>query len=102
MSFMKICFKNTAQHSTNPLFIRTLLALHEIRELYPDKPTLATEAIGIWMEWYFNAFQTIKEHPIFGTGTGSFLTIYQKGVKGKRNRSDDAGCLYDGIPVTGQ
>lgn len=66
---------------SNALFLRTHQALHEIREWHPDKPAQVTEAVGIRMEWYVNSLQIIKENPIFGSGTGSFQTAYQKRVK---------------------
>jgi O-antigen ligase len=66
---------------TNTLFTRTQQVLHEISQWDPDQPALPTEAVGIRVEWYLNTFQIIKAHPIFGTGTGSFLTAYQKRAK---------------------
>ena len=56
-------------------------AVSELAEWQTDKPS--TTSIGVRMEFYRGALQIVREHPVFGAGTGSFPAAYAEVVSGK-------------------
>jgi O-antigen ligase len=39
-------------------------------------------SVGLRLEWYANSLKLISEHPLLGTGTGSFPGVYARAVEG--------------------
>lgn len=63
-----------------PLQTRIDEILHDIRTERADRP--ASSSVGYRMEFYRNTLALIKQHPVLGTGTGSFPAAYADQVKG--------------------
>jgi O-antigen ligase len=61
---------------------RVNTAITELRAWQPDKP--ANTSVGLRMEFYRRSLNIVREHPLFGAGTGSFPTAYAATVKGKQ------------------
>ena len=60
---------------------RTNRAVSEMRDWTPDSPS--TSSIGMRMEFYRSSLNIVREHPLFGAGTGSFPAAYAATVAGK-------------------
>lgn len=54
--------------------------LFEVQHQDPDRP--AQTSAGYRLEFYRNTLMLIGKNPVFGTGTGSFPTIYSEQVQG--------------------
>lgn len=63
-----------------PMQTRLNGVISEIKTESADRP--ATTSTGFRLEFYRNTLELIKKHPITGTGTGSFPTVYADQVKG--------------------
>jgi len=55
-------------------------AISEMSDWHPGKPS--DTSIGLRMEFYRGSLQIIREHPLFGAGTGSFPAAYAATVNG--------------------
>ncbi len=62
-----------------PMQSRLKAVMFEIQTEGADRP--ATTSTGFRLEFYRNTLELIKKHPITGTGTGSFPTVYADQVK---------------------
>ena len=60
---------------------RTNRAVSELHDWQPDAPSASS--IGMRMEFYRSSVHIIREHPFFGSGTGSFPAVYAATVAGK-------------------
>ena len=52
----------------------------ELHDWQPDAPSISS--IGMRMEFYRTSFNIVREHPLFGAGTGSFPAAYAASVAG--------------------
>lgn len=43
----------------------------------------ASTSVSLRLEWYAHTINVIREHPLAGTGTGSFPAVYAKEVEGR-------------------
>lgn len=59
---------------------RTALAFKEITEWRPGEPSATS--VGQRLEFYRNSLGIVREHPIFGVGTGGFPEAYARTVRG--------------------
>jgi O-antigen ligase len=50
----------------------------EINEWHSDQPTQTSS--GLRLEFYRKSLEIVREHPLFGTGTGSFTQVYANHV----------------------
>ena len=57
-------------------------AVAEMHDWQPDQPS--TTSVGMRMEFYRSSLGIIREHPLFGAGTGSFPAAYAATVAGKQ------------------
>jgi O-antigen ligase len=55
------------------------LAAVEALEWRPDK--LSGGSVNLRLEWYWNSLRLVRDHPLLGTGTGSFPRVYAEAVK---------------------
>lgn len=74
---------------TNPLFSRAQTVIDEVREWDYQKPAHRSSSSGLRLEWYLNSLKIIKQHPVFGTGTGSFTATYNELVKNTGMKTTD-------------
>ena len=79
-------------------------AVTEISAWQPGKPS--DTSIGSRMEFYVGSVQIIREHPVFGAGTGSFPAAYAAAVAGKhmeatRNPHNEYLMIASQIGVVG-
>lgn len=63
-----------------PFQSRISQIFHELQQESADRP--ASTSAGYRMEFYRNTLTLIREHPVLGTGTGSFPAIYAALVAG--------------------
>lgn len=63
-----------------PMQTRLNGVVSEIKTESGDRP--ATTSTGFRLEFYRNTLELIKKHPVAGTGTGSFPTVYADQVRG--------------------
>jgi O-antigen ligase len=56
-------------------------AVTEMSAWQPGKPT--STSIGMRMEFYRSSLEIVREHPLFGAGTGSFPAAYAAVISGK-------------------
>lgn len=55
-------------------------ALAQAREWRAGEP--ATTSVGLRLEFYRNSIEIVREHPLFGSGTGGFPHAYSRYVRG--------------------
>jgi O-antigen ligase len=60
---------------------RVDLAISELRAWQPG--VRSDTSVGDRMEFYYNTFQIIRQHPVIGIGTGGFHAAYEQQVQGK-------------------
>jgi O-antigen ligase len=60
---------------------RVNTAVSELRDWQPDRP--AETSVGMRMEFYRTSVNIVREHPLLGSGTGSFPAAYAATVTGK-------------------
>jgi O-antigen ligase len=46
----------------------------------PDQPS--RDSVDLRLEYYRRSFELVREHPLLGSGTGSFPRVYEDAVKG--------------------
>ncbi|MCG8565676.1 MAG: O-antigen ligase family protein, partial [Desulfobacterales bacterium] len=69
---------------------RVIHAANEIKAWEYGQPAKANSSSGLRLEWYINTAKLIIENPIFGTGTGSFETAYNRFITNtEMNRTDN-------------
>ena len=56
--------------------------IHEYASWHPGTPAKEVDSTGIRLEFYRNTLDIVREHPIFGSGPGSFPSKYAEKVKG--------------------
>ncbi|MCF8093604.1 MAG: O-antigen ligase family protein [Desulfotignum sp.] len=66
---------------SNPLLSRAQTVIDEVKEWDYEKPAHRKSSSGLRLEWVFNSLKIIEQNPVFGTGTGSFKTIYKAFVR---------------------
>lgn len=66
--------------SSSTLRERTELAVKEYQEWVPGQGTQTS--IGQRLDFYHTTYQIIREHPLFGVGTGGFASAYRDKVAG--------------------
>jgi O-antigen ligase len=57
-------------------------AASEFSQWRPDQIAAVDSSVGLRMEWYKNSLEIIRDHPVFGVGTGGFPKAYAEKVKG--------------------
>ena len=57
-------------------------AVSELHDWQPDAP--AASSVGMRMEFYRTSLNIVREHPLFGAGTGSFPAAYAATVAGRQ------------------
>lgn len=57
-------------------------AYTEWQEWQPEKAATIVSSIGSRLEFYHNSLPIVREHPLFGSGTGSFPKVYADHVAG--------------------
>ncbi len=62
-------------------YLRVNEAAQEMSDWQPGKPS--DTSVGLRMEFYRDTFAIVREHPVFGAGTGSFPAAYAAVVSGK-------------------
>ncbi|MGC2457632.1 MAG: O-antigen ligase family protein [Gallionellaceae bacterium] len=55
---------------------RIALAVKEVKKWDAQKPADINDSMGLRMEFYYQTFQIIAAHPLFGVGTGGFAKAY--------------------------
>ena len=70
-----------------PFHERVQNILSEVRGARPDRP--ATTSAGYRLEFYRNTLTLIRNHPFFGSGTGSFSAAYADLVRGSSQVATD-------------
>ncbi|HMJ49747.1 MAG TPA: O-antigen ligase family protein, partial [Burkholderiales bacterium] len=61
---------------------RITKAANEFSQWHPDKPASILDSVGLRMEWYRNSLSIIRDHPVFGVGTGGFAKVYADKFQG--------------------
>ncbi|HEY6281860.1 MAG TPA: O-antigen ligase family protein [Burkholderiales bacterium] len=61
---------------------RITKAANEFSQWRPDQLAAVGDSVGLRMEWYKNSLEIIRDHPVFGVGTGGFPKAYAEKVKG--------------------
>jgi O-antigen ligase len=61
---------------------RITKAANEFSQWHPDQTAAVGDSVGLRMEWYKNSLEIIRDHPVFGVGTGGFPKAYAEKVKG--------------------
>jgi len=61
---------------------RTTQALSEYSQWHPNQPVSPFDSVGLRMEWYRNSLSIIRDHPLFGVGTGGFAEVYAEKFQG--------------------
>ena len=61
---------------------RVTQALTEYSQWHPNQSVSVVDSIGLRMEWYRNSLKIIRDHPVFGVGTGGFATAYAEKFQG--------------------
>jgi O-antigen ligase len=60
---------------------RVNTAVSELHDWHPDKPS--ETSVGMRMDFYRTSVNMVREHPLFGAGTGSFPAAYAAAVAGR-------------------
>jgi O-antigen ligase len=74
---------------SNPFFSRIRVVIEEVTAWDHKKPAHRLSSSGLRLEWYLNSLKIIKQHPMFGTGTGSFKATYNDFVKNTGMKTTD-------------
>jgi len=61
---------------------RVRLAAHEYSSSDPLVAAKETNSVGLRLEFYRNSLEIVRDHPVFGVGTGGFPNAYADQVKG--------------------
>jgi O-antigen ligase len=61
---------------------RITKAANEFSQWQPGQPANLRDSVGLRMEWYKNSLGIIRDHPVFGVGTGGFRQAYAEKIKG--------------------
>ena len=61
---------------------RIAKAAREFSPWHPDQLATVGNSVGARMEWYKNSLEIIRDHPVFGVGTGGFSKAYAEKIKG--------------------
>ena len=61
---------------------RVRLAIHEYSSSDPSIAAKDTNSVGLRLEFYRNSLEIMRDHPVFGVGTGGFPKAYADQVKG--------------------
>jgi O-antigen ligase len=61
---------------------RITKAANEFSQWRPDQAAAVGDSVGLRMEWYRNSLEIIRDHPVFGVGTGGFRQAYAEKIKG--------------------
>jgi len=70
-----------AAYTTSATFKkRADVAVQEFNHWQPGNPS--DTSVGLRLEWYVNSLAIVREHPLIGTGTGSFPATYARAVTG--------------------
>ena len=57
-------------------------AINELKDWQPAKAVTTDSSIGNRLEFYHSSLEIAREHPLIGTGTGSFPKVYADHVAG--------------------
>ncbi|MGH8348873.1 MAG: O-antigen ligase family protein, partial [Pseudomonas sp.] len=57
-------------------------AVSEFSAWQPQQAAGEENSVGLRMEWYKNSLDIVREHPIFGAGTGGFPKAYAEKTLG--------------------
>ena len=57
-------------------------AVNEFSQWHSDRPASIVDSVGLRMEWYRNSLTIIRDHPVFGVGTGGFADVYAEKFQG--------------------
>jgi O-antigen ligase len=71
----------TAYATSDTFKQRTDVAVQEFNIWQPGNPS--DTSVGLRLEWYANSLAIVREHPLTGTGTGSFPATYARAVSGR-------------------
>jgi O-antigen ligase len=74
---------------SNPFISRVRIVIDEVKAWDHQKPANQLSSSGLRLEWYLNSLKIIKQHPVFGTGTGSFMATYNELVKNTGMKTTD-------------
>ncbi|MHB8454474.1 MAG: O-antigen ligase family protein [Acidiferrobacterales bacterium] len=77
-----IVLAGTAYFGSSSLHTRINLAEHQMITWHPGHPAGDGNSIGDRLEFYRNSVALIREHPVFGVGTGGFAEAYAEKIKG--------------------
>lgn len=69
-----------AYFASETFHVRVAEATRQVLHWHPGKPS--DTSIGERLEFYRNSIAIIREHPVFGVGTGGFPRAYAQKVKG--------------------
>ena len=61
---------------------RITKAASEFSQWRPDQSATVGDSVGLRMEWYKNSLEIIRDHPVFGVGSGGFRQAYAEKIKG--------------------
>jgi O-antigen ligase len=61
---------------------RITKAASEFSQWHPNQLAAVGDSVGLRMEWYRNSLEIIRDHPVFGVGTGGFRQAYAEKIKG--------------------
>jgi O-antigen ligase len=70
---------------SNILFTRAQEVIEDVKKWEYD----SYSSSGLRLEWFFNSLDIIEQNPVFGTGTGSFKTTYDRFVEKTEMKSTD-------------
>jgi O-antigen ligase len=60
---------------------RITKAANEFSQWRPGQLAAVSDSVGLRMEWYKNSLEIIRDHPVFGAGTGGFPKAYAEKIK---------------------
>ena len=76
-----------AYRTSDTFHERMRLAAEEALAWKPGQP--ASTSVGMRLEFYANTLKIIREHPLIGSGTGSFPGVYARAVEGSGMAATD-------------
>jgi len=71
-----------AFHASSGFHQRILKAAEEFSGWRQQNAAGKEDSIGLRLEWYKNGLEIVRDHPLFGVGTGGFPKAYAEKTKG--------------------